>query len=517
MRSKKLIIWLCVTMTVAFVGLIFMQTRWISEASDLKSSHFEQLVHQSIDDVISRLETNEISAVKSSYTPNGATITPLLRRRQIGTDLSKTSSDFNISIDVDMNGQFSLNTYRKDSLISVQRGQASLNNGIVKLDPMTNAMIAIQNELHNRIDEQSYLLMHSAFEDMPIEQRVNQQRLDAMLWRAFEERGITQTFEFAVSNSKETIVLQTPGYAPNEKDKIYKKQLFPKDVHAKIHALQVYFPEKKTFFSESIGLILPSAIFTLMVLAVFIYTIYVIFSQKKIDQIKDDFINNMTHEFKTPIATIMLAAGMMKDSSINLTKESIIKKAGIIINECQRQRNMVERILSIAAIDSGRLKLNFKMLDINEIVENVADTFRMQVEKEGGELNAQIEATMSETLVDEVHFTNVIYNLIENAFKYRKPDTPPKLYIRTRDTNGGIIISIKDSGLGISKENLNRIFDKFYRVPTGNVHNVKGFGLGLSYVKSIIDLHGAQITVESELNIGTKFEIFLPLKNSKNG
>ena len=217
------------------------------------------------------------------------------------------------------------------------------------------------------------------------------------------------------------------------------------------------------------------------------------------------------------VVPIVMAAEIMMEPSIPVTKESVTKKCKIIIEQCKRQRNMVERILSIAAIDSGRLKMNWKTIDVNELVESVTNSFMLQVENAGGEMICQIEAADSEARIDEVHFTNVIYNLTENAFKYRKTDEPLRIYIKTWNLNGGIVISIKDNGLGISKDNLNRIFDKFYRVPTGNVHNVKGFGLGLAYVKSIVELHGAQLTVESELNIGTKFDIFLPLKDSKNG
>jgi len=517
MRSKKIIIWLCVVMTLAFTGLVFMQMSWIIEASELKKSHFDQLVRQSIDEAITRLETDEMSAIKSNYMLDDK-LSPIFRRQmksRNGADGGK-GKDYNISLDLDVDGHFSLNTYKKDTLVSALKGRADLND-MSHLDPLTNAMVAIQKELRQKVDEQSHILMHTLFEDMPIEKRVDQQRLDGMLMQSFAERGISLIHEYAVLNSQDKVVLCTAGYNPSEDVLVYRKRLFPNDVHAKLHSLVVYFPEQKTFWAESLGLLIPTVIFTLLMLGISIYTIVIIFSQKKIDQIKDDFIGNMTHEFKTPIASISMAAEIMMEPSIPVTKESVVKKCKIIMDQCKRQRNMVERILSIAAIDSGRLILNRKEMDVNEIVDSVANSFRPLVENEGGELNCFIEAVDSMAMVDEVHFTNVIYNLTENAFKYRKPDVPPVLYIKTWNKNDGLIISIKDNGMGITKDNLNRIFDKFYRIPTGNVHNVKGFGLGLAYVKSIVDLHGAQLTVESEINIGTKFDIFLPLKESKNG
>ncbi len=506
---------------MAIIGLIIMQTRWVMEASELKKSHFDQMVRRSIDEVIARLETDEISAVRSSYSLNDTDLSPLFRRQMkkqniVPDDIKKNYDNYNISLDLDMSGHFSLNTYKKDSLVSVLDGTTDVNR-ISHLDPITNAMIAIQNELRNRINEQSHMLIHTVFEDLPIEQRVDQQRLDALLMQNFDESGIDLPYEFAVYNSQDQITICTPGYNPEADSPIYRKRMFPNDVHAKLNNLAVYFPNQNTFFADSVGLLIPTILFTLLMLGVSIYTFVIIFSQKKVDEIKDDFINNMTHEFKTPIAAIGMAAEIMMDPSIPVTKESVVKKCKVIIDQCKRQRNMVERILSIAAIDSGRLKMNWKTMDVNEIVEAVTNSFKLQVENAGGEMICQIEAIDSEAYIDEVHFTNVIYNLTENAFKYRKPDEPLKIYIKTWNLNNGIVISIKDNGLGISKDNLNRIFDKFYRVPTGNVHNVKGFGLGLAYVKSIVELHGAQLTVESELNIGTKFDIFLPLKDSKNG
>jgi signal transduction histidine kinase len=218
----------------------------------------------------------------------------------------------------------------------------------------------------------------------------------------------------------------------------------------------------------------------------------------------------MTHEFKTPISTISLAAQMMKDTSSSITEKSILRITGIILDESKRLTFQVEKILQMSALDRGKASLKLKEMDINEIVKKVTNSFQIKVESEHGELDIDLEATNSIAKVDEVHFTNVIFNLLDNAFKYRRD--APILYVRTYNRPNGIVISIKDNGLGISKENLNRIFEKFYRAPTGNLHDVKGFGLGLAYVKKIIEDHGGQITVESTLNVGSKFEIFIPQK-----
>ena len=513
--SKKVILWLCIVMTFAFIGLIFMQTSWVLEASKLKEQHFDQLVRQSLDDVISRLETDEISSVKQSYDISNNNFSPLFRRNVNGAaDVLKNYSDYNVSLDLDMQGHFSLSTYKQDSLVSALSGQTSVSN-ISHLDPLTNAMIAVQNELRNRIYEQGNTLLHTYYEDIPIEQRVDQQRLDALLMQYLDERGITQDYEFAVMNAEDKLAFCTPGFSPKEEDVVYQKRMFPSDVHAKLHSLQLYFPEQDDYIEESMGLVIPSAIFTILVISISFYTIVIIMRQRKLDIIKNDFINNMTHEFKTPISTISLASQMLKDSSISVSPKSLQHISGIIMDESKRLSYQVEKILQMAAFEKGKANLKLKELDVNELISKVVVSFRLKVEAAGGEIDERLEAENAFAQVDEVHFTNVIFNLLDNAFKYRKDE--PMLYIRTKNKNNGIIISIKDNGLGISKENLNRIFEKFYRVPTGNVHNVKGFGLGLAYVKKIVEDHGGQITVESELNVGTKFEIFLPLKNTKNG
>lgn len=511
---KNIILWLCVVMTFAFMGLIVMQTTWIVEASELKAKHFDQMVRQSIDGVIARLETDEYSSVRSAFGYDANAIKSLVRRRLNsasqsvgGMNLGDEYEDFNVTLDFDSKGHFSIITYKEDSLVSAHNGQTSEN---LHSDPLTSAMMAIQAELKNKIEEQNQAMLHRLFEELPIEQRVNQQRLDGLLMQYFEERGISQIYEFAVVSSQSKIVFCTPGYDQSVDVPIYHKRLFPNDVHAKLHTLSVYFPETPTFILESMGLVIPTVVFTLMVLGISMYTIVIISRQRKVDIIKNDFINNMTHEFKTPISTISLASQMMKDLSDVIKPEKITHISGVIIEECKRLTQQVEKILQMAAFEKGKASLKLKESDVNAIIAKVINSFRVKVESAHGEINDMLEAKDSLAMVDEVHFTNVIFNLLDNAFKYRREE--PVLYVKTMNKNKGIVISIKDNGLGIPKDHLNRIFEKFYRVPTGNVHDVKGFGLGLAYVKKIVEDHGGQIAVESELNVGTKFDIFLPIK-----
>jgi signal transduction histidine kinase len=264
---------------------------------------------------------------------------------------------------------------------------------------------------------------------------------------------------------------------------------------------------------ESMGMVLPTAIFTVLVILSSIITLIVIVRQKKLDEIKNDFINNMTHEFKTPISTISLASQMLKDGGIAKTPSVLRHISGIIQDESKRLSVQVEKILQMAIFDKEKVGLKLTKIDVNELVKGVINSFRLKVESKNGKIIEKFEAKKSMSFVDEHHFTNVIFNLFDNAFKYRRGTLV--LTVKTWNRGSGLVIAIEDNGLGMSEENQKLIFEKFYRVPTGNVHNVKGFGLGLAYVKKIVEDHGGTIKVESKLNIGTKFEIFLPFKNNK--
>jgi two-component system phosphate regulon sensor histidine kinase PhoR len=220
----------------------------------------------------------------------------------------------------------------------------------------------------------------------------------------------------------------------------------------------------------------------------------------------------MTHELKTPISTISLASQMLQDGSITNTPKTIEHVSRVINQESKRLSLQVEKVLQMAVFNEGRLKLKFKEFDLNKTVSNVINNFELRVKNKNGDLTSEINTDKAVIKGDEIHFTNVIFNLLDNAVKYSNGS--PKITVSTESKNGHIKVSVEDNGIGISKEHHAQIFDRFYRVPTGNVHNVKGFGLGLSYVKKIVDLHHGKIKVESAVNKGTKFSILLPKLNN---
>ena len=250
---------------------------------------------------------------------------------------------------------------------------------------------------------------------------------------------------------------------------------------------------------------------SIILLITFLITIYLVVRQKRISEMKKDFVHNMTHEFKTPISTISIAAQMLADKSVNKSEETYERLGGVITSETRRLRYQVEKVLQMSLFDNNNIALKMQELDANEIIGNVVDTFSLKVSQSGGTLEMRVEAYNPFINADEMHFTNIIFNLLDNAFKYRREDIPLAILVHTYNQNDNFCISISDNGIGIGKDNLKRIFDKFYRVHTGDKHNVKGFGLGLAYVQKMVELHQGTIKASSELGKGTKFTITLPL------
>jgi two-component system, OmpR family, phosphate regulon sensor histidine kinase PhoR len=275
------------------------------------------------------------------------------------------------------------------------------------------------------------------------------------------------------------------------------------------HYFGVYFPNRNKAMISQMSFWLLSSLFLLVVIVFFAYTISVILKQKRLSEIKNDFINNMTHEFKTPISTISLSAEVLMKPEILKDKERLLSYAQIIHSENNRLKNQVERVLQIAMLDK-EITLDKTKVNVHQLVKNIATSFELTFKERNALVNFDLAATKFEVLADEIHLANILQNLIDNAIKYSYK-SEPQITIKTKSKLNSIQISVRDNGIGIAKENIKLVFDKFYRVPTGDVHNVKGFGLGLNYVKTMIEEHNGSVTVDSKLGNGALFTLRLPV------
>jgi len=289
----------------------------------------------------------------------------------------------------------------------------------------------------------------------------------------------------------------------------YKVRLFPDNIIKKDVILSVVFPERTNYVLGSMTLILGgSMLFSLFIFSTFALSLYFIIRQKKISEMKSDFINNMTHEFKTPIATISLAADTITNSKVINDENSIRHFIGMIKKENSRMNKQVETILQIASLDKKEIEFNFENTSLHDIIERAVETIEIQVQQRQGTINVELKATNDMIFGDAEHLTSLIHNLLDNAIKY-SPETP-EISVLTENAGNGVILSVEDKGIGMSKSVQSKIFERFYRQSSGNIHDVKGFGLGLNYVRAIVDAHKGEITVISELGKGSRFEIYLP-------
>jgi two-component system phosphate regulon sensor histidine kinase PhoR len=331
-----------------------------------------------------------------------------------------------------------------------------------------------------------------------------------MLSSRLKENGVDMPFQYAVYEEGKKPIYQSEDFNEYEECRYYRTSLLPGRIFNDRTFISVYFPSERRYFVKSMGVMGgTSVLITLFVITLFSLALFIIFKQKRLSEMKNDFVNNMTHELKTPISTISLASQMLNDRSIPDQHKNLDQISRIIQTESRQLGFQVERVLQMAVFDHGQLKLKREETDLHDLVETVAQNFFLQVERRKGTLEFLPEAEHSVIMGDTMHLTNLVSNLLENALKYT--GGTPSIGVTTRNETGSVVVSVSDNGIGINKEDQKRIFDKFYRVPTGNVHNVKGFGLGLSYVKLIVEHHGGNIRLKSEPGKGSRFDIHLPL------
>lgn len=514
--TKKWIIILIIGISLAMIGLIVIQTRWIKQAFELKEIHFGQLVNNSIISISRHMQEKEIAndvlgAVEFSD------IQP--------SDKTKEKKPSKILVDTiaqvpDQNsGIYSKDDepFTKDEAlwITEQRFQFSYNQqeGSTfeeNLQVRQKILNQIDNDQGNKKRFVDKVIKKLNRANQNIEQRIRKEDLFRTISGELANAGIYLPYEYGVVDAQKNVLIKSKDFEFDNNYKIYTGRLFPDDLISKPYYLVVYFPQQKDYILRMIGYMgTSSVLLTLFIILIFGFTIFVIIRQKRLSEIRNDFVNNMTHELKTPISTISLASQMLNDKSIPIESKNLNNLAGVIADETKRLSYQVEKVLQMAVFDKGKMSLKIRQLDIHELVNNVVKNFIIQVRNRNGQIVKNLDAEYTIANVDEIHFSNVLLNLLDNAIKYSKGQ--PQIEVSTFNKKNGVIIRVKDNGIGISKANQKRIFERFFRVSTGNIHNVKGFGLGLSYVKKIVEEMGGKISLESEINVGTRFDIWIPV------
>ena len=512
--KRKTIVFLAIFFFLVISGLILIQLYWIRNAIEITDQQFRYNANKALESVVLDLEKQELidrivdeidPASSDSVTVLIPANSPLVNKLQEYEPDSKLLEMYGLNspdkpIAVTSSGQKIFISAKEISPIPEEEmtepSPQAISAGVS--GRLTNKIIFLENVMENILRTTP-----------DIRDRINMQQIRTQLRKALNNVGIHLDFEFSIRSGRFGPIEESPGFNDRPGTNKFIMQLFPNDPVPGQNQIVMYCLQENQYKFEKIGKLGGlSLFFTLLLLLLSTSTFIVIFRQKKMSEIRSDFINNMTHELKTPISTISLASQMMADKTIDEKNKDIDQLAKVISDESMRLKFQVEKVLQMAIFEKVSLKLSFSWLDIHNIIDKVIDSYSLQIQTNNGSVKKEYLATDAVARVDEIHFMNSISNLVDNAIKFSAPE--PEITITTRNNRKGLIISIEDNGIGISKENLKTIFDKFYRVHSGNIHNVKGFGLGLSYVKKVIEEHNGIIRTESQLNKGTKFIIFIP-------
>ena len=367
--------------------------------------------------------------------------------------------------------------------------------------------------MQTRMGQVQSLVMEMDFANKTLEERIDPEILESTIDSYVKNAGIDLDYEYCLRSCSRNLSIYTKPCQVSESlyQSPYRTKLYTNEVFSKRGELLLHFPAKDQYLWSSSRVMLGSSLlFNLVIILIFAHTLLTIYRQKKLSDMKTDFINNMTHELKTPISTISLAAQLLSDNSLPKTEKSIERYAQIIREENHRLQNHVEKVLHYARLEKGNLKLDKVKLDVNELINEVIDSQALRMANKNVTITYNLNAHNAVINGNRLHLTNVLSNIIDNAIKYSKDC--PEIIISTENTDDNcLMISVEDKGIGMSKDTLKKIFDKFYRVSTGDIHDVKGFGLGLSYVKLMTDVHEGRINVKSKLNKGSTFELYIPL------
>jgi two-component system phosphate regulon sensor histidine kinase PhoR len=544
--KKQKIIFIAFLMGFALLGLIFLQINWISQDIDLRRQKFDDKVQEALINAATELETGEslsiisksfqhdfvdsVESVFQNHEWKSLNDTVLMELTTINEKIS-VLDDLQDPEEIVEPGTNGTAVYIKKSIddsssnvtIKLKTGNHASASATFSEDEEVEfsddkksgkqQLIISKDKVKLKLGKVEKVIRKMALElgqkDFLLSDRVKPETIDSVITNELNKAGVSIPYSISVINGLTDSVIWSRGEI-NKKSKIYDALLFPGDIVSRNDRVEVRFPDTFSYLVSSMWLmLLGSGLFTLIVIVAFSYTIYIIFRQKKLDDIRTDFINNMTHEFKTPIATIRLAADALTNKEVSDDPAKVSYFTSIIKDENERMNNHVENILQMAIFDKRAFIPDLMSVDLHEILNDAVAKMKVQFEEKGGAIKVDFKASNSKILADRTFFPVVILNLLDNGLKYC--NQVPMVEVVTETDGSSITFIVKDNGIGMSPETMAKIFDKFYRVPTGNLHQVKGFGLGLNYVKAILTAHNGTIRVTSEPGKGSSFYVTIPL------
>ena len=519
---------LVLLMSLSLIGIILVQVYWFNSSFNNNDEQFKFHVKQVIGNVAEKLEKQEAYNFYDRYNKLKDSTGRIPQREDImeftlvqknkKTNKTIVYSNSIISEDYKINPSFS--SKKKDDLkfknFNSKRTTEIYNNNSIDNSGYQKSLIPdVRIEKSGNLDILDNAQFEISYKDiasaMPIQERVSNDVLNKLIKKELDENGVNTHFEFGIYSNGLATKIRSENFS-YDKDATYSTPIFTDNEGTEKYKLLVTFPYKKKFLlSELVSITVLSIIFTLIILIAYTSALNQLIRQRQISEIKTDFINNMTHEFKTPIATINLALDAIRNPKIIEDKDKVFKYLEMIREENKRMHAQVENVLRISKLEKKELDIIKESKNVEEVIEDAIEHVNLILEDREGKIDLHFEASRTTVLLNDFHFTNVIVNILENAIKY----TPsiPKIDIYTENIKDMLLIKVKDNGLGMSKIAQKRVFEKFYREHTGDLHNVKGHGLGLAYVKQIVEDHNGQVYVESEKGKGSTFIIKIPLIN----
>lgn len=534
---KKQAIWfVAVALMMAFVGLLFLQFRYLDEMVSMRREQFDESAKRALFRVSRQLERQETLRYLDECCDDPQQV---LLRQFVGDDdvsvssvsavtsssiissTSVTSSSVSSTVTTTTVASATASSAAPSGTapsaaaplsLSPRHGHNTISSRQKVLQDMLRGQYIYQKEL---LDEVVFRILTRAA-SRPIMERVNVWQLDTLLRAELQHAGIDLPYELCIIDQGGVLAYRSSAYRPEQAQAAgaFTQVLFPGNTPSATPCyMELYFPGRSRYLlSASLAFMLPSFAFAALMLVLFIFVIVTVLRQKKLSDMKTDFVNNMTHEFKTPISTISLAAQMLGDPAMTKTPSMLSHISDVITAETKRLRMQVDKVLLMSMFDRQKAQLRLRDASVHALVSSVVQTFALKVERSGGSIQTSLDASADTCALDEMHFTNILFNLLDNAYKYARDGVPLQLHLATRNPDPRHLeLTVRDNGIGIRREDLGKIFERFYRVSTGNLHNVKGFGLGLSYVQKIVHDHNGTIRAESELGQGSAFILTLPL------